>query len=236
MSTTPGSGHRADGNMACYCPACGDPAQSANGSTLTRRQAFTTLVASVAGVGMAGCATATSGPQASWPSAGKVPHRDCIIESGAALIWEDGKPQVRHNVSVRVREDRIVEVSTERIRGDATRVDARGHLLLPGLISGHTHVSVGSYTRAVIDGGGGTALPHAIVEGFDDETMDDLMAYNLLELLRSGVTTVINQDHNVRRAYSYVRVASRWAARGYPSGMIPGIERLFPIWGRKNDQ
>lgn len=222
--------------MACYCPACGDPAKADSGSALTRRQAFTTLVAGVAGAGMAGCATASKGPLAGWPGSSKVPHRDCIIESGAAMIWEGNTPQVRHNVSVRVRDDRIVEISTDRIRGDATRVDARGHLLLPGLISGHTHVSVGSYTRAVIDGGGGTAMPHAIVEAFDDETMDDLMAYNLLELLRSGVTTVINQDHNVRRAYSYVRVASRWAARGYPSGMIPGIERLFPIWGRKNDQ
>lgn len=227
--------HHTDGMLACYCPACGDPSQAASGSTLTRRQAFTTLITSVAGASLAGCAAAGNGPRTKWPSADKVPHRDCIIESGAALIWEDNKPQVRHNVSVRVRDDRIVEVSTDRIRGDATRVDARGHLLLPGLISGHTHVSVGSYTRAVIDGGGGTAVPHAVVEAFDDEAMDDLMAYNLLELLRSGVTTIINQDHNVRRAYSYVRVASRWAARGYPSGMIPGIERLFPIWGRKTD-
>jgi cytosine/adenosine deaminase-related metal-dependent hydrolase len=220
--------------MSCYCPACGDPERADQGSALTRRQAFTTLVAGVAGAGVAGCATASGPARSGW--LGDVPHRDCIIESGAALIWEGDKPQVRHNVSVRVRDDRIVEVSTEPIRGTARRVNARGHLLLPGFISGHTHVSVGSYTRAVIEGGGGTATPHAIVEAFDDATMDDLMAFNLLELLRSGVTTVINQDHNVRRAYSYVRVASRWAARGYPSGMIPGIERLFPIWGRKNDQ
>jgi 5-methylthioadenosine/S-adenosylhomocysteine deaminase len=119
-----------------------------------------------------------------------------------------------------------VEISEGEIRSDAPKVDASCHLVMPGFISGHTHVSVGSYTRTVIEGGGGTAAPHAVVEAFDDETMDDLMAFNLLELIRSGVTTVINQDHNVRRAYSYVRVASRWAARGYPSGMIPGVHRL----------
>ncbi len=219
----------------CVCPACGDPNRAGEGSRLTRRQAFAALSGT-----MAGTALGTSGALAQPLSAGwtrsdvQPPHRDCIIEAGAALIWDNGSPVVRHNVSVRVHQDRIVEISTEPLRGDAKRLQVRGHLLLPGFISGHTHVSVGSYTRAVIEGGGGTALPHEIVEGFDDEAMDDLMAFNLLELLRSGVTTVINQDHNVRRAHSYVRVASRWAARGYPSGMIPGVQRLFPVWGRKS--
>ena len=240
MSTTKhraGSSDDTSAPLQCYCPACGDPAKANQGSNLTRRQAFSTLVAGFAGTGLAGCSSYAPGLQGKWPArADPVPHRDCIIESGAALVWEGNAPVVKHNVSVRVRDDRIVEISTDRIRGDARRVDARNHLLLPGFISGHTHVSVGSYTRAVIDGGGGTALPHEVVEAFDDEAMDDLMAFNLLELLRSGVTTVINQDHNVRRAYSYVRVASRWAARGYPSGMIPGVQRLFPVWGRKTDQ
>lgn len=227
--------HRA--GMACYCPACGDPAKSGEGSPWTRREALRALLATTAGTGLAGCSTAGQAPAgASTGQANPPPHRDCIIEAGAALVWINDAPAIRHNVSVRVREDRIVEVSTDPIRGDTKRVDARGHLLLPGLISGHTHVSVGSYTRAVIDGGGGTAAPHEVVEAFDDEAMDDLMAFNLLELLRSGVTTVVNQDHNVRRAYSYVRVASRWATRGYPSGMIPGVQRLFPVWGRKDDK
>ena len=223
--------------MNCYCPACGDPGKADQGSRLSRRQAFSAMLVSAAGTGLAGCGAMAQSPQSRWPSsAHQPPHRDCIIEAGAALVWEGNAPVVKHNVSVRVRDDRIVEVSTEPLRGGTKRIDARGHLLLPGFISGHTHVSVGSYTRAVIEGGGGTALPHEVVESFDDEAMDDLMAFNLLELLRSDVTTVMNQDHNVRRAYSYVRVASRWAARGYPSGMIPGVQRLFPVWGRKSDQ
>jgi cytosine/adenosine deaminase-related metal-dependent hydrolase len=223
--------------MVCYCPACGDPAKAGEASQWTRRQVIRALMATAAGSGLAGCSAMAQGPAAAWSGReNPPPHRDCVIEAGAALVWSGDAPVVKHNVSVRVHDDRIVEVSTEPIRGNTKRVDARGHLLLPGFICGHTHVSVGSYTRAVIDGGGGTAAPHAVVEAFDDEAMDDLMAFNLLELLRTGVTTVVNQDHNVRRAYSYVRVASRWGARGYPSGMIPGVQRLFPIWGRKSDQ
>ncbi len=239
MPSTPRSAAEHDDHpaLACFCPSCGDPAKAGQGSQLTRRQAFSALMVGAAGSGLAGCGALAQSPATRWPvAANPPPHRDCIIESGAALVWQGDAPVVQHNVSVRVRDDRIVEVSTEPIRGNAPRVHARNHLLLPGFISGHTHVSVGSYTRAVIEGGGGTAVPHEVVEAFDDEAMDDLMAFNLLELLRSGVTTVVNQDHNVRRAYSYVRVASRWAARGYPSGMIPGVQRLFPVWGRKSDQ
>jgi 5-methylthioadenosine/S-adenosylhomocysteine deaminase len=223
----------------CGCVVCGSPDTYRRGSMLSRRQALTAMSTVLAGAGLVatGERSFAASPTLEWSKdQAKAPHRDCVIVAGAALIWENGAPVVKHNVQIRVRDDRIVEISEGEIGGNSPRVDASKHLVLPGFISGHTHVSVGSYTRAVIEGGGGTAAPHAVVEAFDDETMDDLMAFNLLELIRSGVTTVINQDHNVRRAYSYVRVASRWAARGYPSGMIPGVHRLFPVWGRKDDQ
>lgn len=227
-----------DHGATCGCVVCGTPDTYRRGSQLSRRQALAAMSTVLAGAGLVGTGKRSfaASPKHQWMKGQSAPHRDCIIMAGAALVWEGGMPIVKHNVQIRVHEDRIVEVSDSEIRSDVARVDARKHLVLPGFISGHTHVSVGSYTRAVIEGGGGTAAPHGVVEAFDDEAMDDLMAFNLLELIRSGVTTVVNQDHNVRRAYSYVRVASRWAARGYPSGMIPGVHRLFPVWGRKDDQ
>lgn len=207
-------------------------------SPISRRGMVLGTVGSVAGIGLASPALANpSESNARRPaSPKKAPNQNCILETGAALLYVKGKPTIVHDASIRIRGDRVVEVSAGRIRGTAPRVDLRSQLVLPGFISGHTHVSVGSYTRAVIEGGGGTQMPHDVIEAMDDSAIDALMAFNLLELLRTGVTTVVNQDHNVRRAYSYVRVASRWGARGYPSGMIPGVQRLMPIWRRTNDQ
>lgn len=214
-------------------------AQSDSGSrswsSLSRRRVLGAAAFGAAAAG-ASALPVSAHPSSARGGEGRAPDGDCIIEAGAALVWTGTAAEVWHDVSIRVEDDRIAEVRQGRIRSRGRRVRAPGQLFLPGFISGHTHVSVGSYTRAVIEGGGGTAVPHSIIQELDDEAMDDLMAFNLLELLRSGATTVVNQDHDVRRAYSYVRVASRWGARGYPSGMIPGIDRLFPIWGRNDDQ
>lgn len=231
-----------DSQFAGSCAGVGIPDADAR-STVSRRGVLGAMAAGLAVAGSSALPAAAQGSGADASASasggarrGRAPDGNFIIEAGAALVWTGSDAEVWHDVSIRVRRDRIVGIQRGRIRGGSRRVDASGQLVLPGFISGHTHVSVGSYTRAVIEGGGGTAVPHSIIEELDDEAMDDLMAFNLLELLRSGVTTVINQDHNVRRAYSYVRVASNWKARGYPSGMIPGIQRLFPIWGRADDQ
>ncbi len=57
------------------------------------------------------------------------------------------------DASVRVRGDEIVDIVQGRMRGTARRVDASGQLLVPGFISGHTHVASGTPTRGIIEGG-----------------------------------------------------------------------------------
>ncbi|MBD0320933.1 MAG: amidohydrolase family protein, partial [Gemmatimonadetes bacterium] len=79
-------------------------------------------------------------------------------------------------------------------------------------------------------------VPLELIETLPDEELDDLTAFNLAELLRSGCTTQVEMALSLRQAESYVRVASRFAARGYPGGMVPGIHRLFPIWFRRDLQ
>ncbi len=164
------------------------------------------------------------------------PHRDCIIEASWVLGYEHDRLTLIPDASVRIRDDRIVEVKPGRIAGRTKRVHAHGQLLLPGFISGHTHACSGTPTRGLIESGRSYARPLELVENLTVDELDDLTAYNVAELLRSGCTTHVEMSLSLRQAQSYVRVAKRWGVRGYPGGMIPGIARLFPIWFRKDDQ
>ena len=67
-----------------------------------------------------------------------------LVVSGGIVVTMDGARSVYQDGSVAVRGDSIVAVGPRaeiesRYRGAQT-VDARGHLVLPGFINGHTHV------------------------------------------------------------------------------------------------
>jgi 5-methylthioadenosine/S-adenosylhomocysteine deaminase len=162
--------------------------------------------------------------------------RDFIIEASWGLIFRDSAGVLVPDISVRVRGADIVEVREGRIAGSVARVDGRGLLLLPGLISGHTHAASGSPTRGIIEVGRSYQRPLEIFEALPDDDLDAITAYNIAELLRSGCTTHVEMSLSLKQARSYVRVARRWHVRGYPGGMVPGTHRLFPIWRRTTDQ
>ena len=161
---------------------------------------------------------------------------DAVLHNVSAwLPGAAGVPEVVHGVSVRIEGTRIAEVRRGQIAG-GDRIDLTGHLLLPGLISGHTHVAAGSSTRGLIEGGRSYARPLEIVEGaLDDDQLDALTVYNLAELLRSGCTAQVEMSMSLRQARSYARAAERLGARGWVGGMVPGIGRLFPIWFGDDD-
>jgi cytosine/adenosine deaminase-related metal-dependent hydrolase len=166
-------------------------------------------------------------------------HQRFVIDAGQALLERNGKPEIARDVSIVVNGSTIEDVVTGRQRGALSgihRVDARGDFVSPGFISGHTHAAGGTTTRGIIEAGRSFARPLELVEALSDEEIDALTAFNVAELLRSGCTTHVEQSLSLRQAESYVRIAKRFAARGYPGGMIPGIARLFPIWFRPNDQ
>jgi len=165
------------------------------------------------------------------------PRAPFVIEAGWALTVNaaDGLALVR-DASIVVERGAIAEVRQGRIAGSETRLDARRLLVLPGFISGHTHVCSGTPTRGIIEGGRSYARPLEVVEGLGDADLDALTALNLAELLRSGCTTTLDMSLSLRQAESFVRVATRWGVRGYPAPMIPAVPRLFPIWQRTDDE
>jgi len=148
--------------------------------------------------------------------------RDFIIEASWVLANRNGQPILIRDGSVRVRDDRIEEVSDRRLRGNAKRINAAGQLLLPGFVSGHTHGCAATPTRGIIEGGRSFGRPLTLVDGLTDEQLDDLTAFNLAEILRAGCTTQVEMSLSQRQCESFGRIAKRFGARAYPGAMIPG--------------
>jgi 5-methylthioadenosine/S-adenosylhomocysteine deaminase len=185
----------------------------------------------LAGMGAVGLTSAAASARADAPRAARPPKaKELVLEPGAALVPDGSRQRLLRNPSIRVSGDRIVEVSEGALRGGGPRLQMRDQLLMPGFISGHTHVAGGSSTRGIFEGSRSYVRPLEIAEELSDDDLDALTAYNLAELIRSGCTTQVEMALSRRQAESYVRVAGPWGSRGYPGGMIPGVPRLFGFW------
>lgn len=163
-------------------------------------------------------------------------ERTYLLAADWVYGWGDGRPEMMANGVVWVENGRILAVNPTHPPTHLPRIRLEGQLLLPGLISGHTHVAGGTPTRGIIEGGRSFARPLLLVEQLDDDELDALTAYNLAEIVRGGCTTQVEMSLSPRQAASYVRVAARWGVRGFVGAMIPSIDRLFPIWFREDDQ
>ncbi len=185
-----------------------------------------------------GSGYATRNAQAASRNHPNIPTGEYVIEAGWVLTEREGRHELVRNASILVSGDRIARIAEGRIAGTYTRIDAQKHLVTPGFISGHTHACTATPTRGLIENGRrpNNRRPQELVEQLTDTDLDNLTAYNVAELLRSGTTTHVEMSLSLRQAQSYVRVAEAWGVRGYPGGMIPGTARLGPIWARTDDQ
>ena len=161
--------------------------------------------------------------------------REAVIEADWVLACESDRPHLVRNGSVRVVGDRIEEVSDGPLRTSGERIHARGQLLLPGFISGHTHACLGTPSRGIIEMGQPFGPPFAVIETFTDDEIEDLTAFNVAELIRSGCTTHVEMSATQRQFEAYVRVARRWGVRGYPGPALPW-KNLSEVWFSKSDE
>ncbi|MSQ87438.1 MAG: amidohydrolase [Alphaproteobacteria bacterium] len=203
---------------------------SAKSQGTTRRTMLRAVaVAPVAAVALSSAASAKT------KTAPRPPVGAFVIQAGWALVEKSDKLELVRGAHILVRNGVIEEIANSPIKGKFPVVDAKQHLVVPGFISGHTHVCSATPTRGIIEQGRFYKYPLELVERLSDADQDALTAFNLAELLRSGCTTQIEMSLTLRQAESYVRVADKWGVRGYPGPMIPNTTRLFDVWFRKND-
>ncbi len=165
---------------------------------------------------------------------GVAPEGRYAINTGWTLRYAGTDIRLQRGAVIVVADGRIEDIRERPVRGLPV-IDARRQLVVPGFISGHTHVAGGTPTRGLIETGRSFRRPLELVDALDDDALDALTALNLAELIMTGATTQLEMSLSLRQLRSYLRVAKRYGARGYAGAMIPDIQRLFPIWFRRDD-
>ena len=125
-----------------------------------------------------------------------------LIE-GATVLSVDARRPIIEPGSVLVREDRIAGVGTvDEVRAFDPRpdqvIDARGRILLPGFVSAHNHLGYAVFRGRAEDIGFDAThrlyLPMATV--IAREERQAVGNHALVELLRGGVTTILEMEED----------------------------------------
>jgi len=115
---------------------------------------------------------------------------DLLIKN-ALLVTMDKKRRILKNHSIAIDDTKIVEIK-EKIKGEAeTTIDAKGNLVMPGLINAHTHLAMTLFR--------GTADDVSLMQWLQEEiwpiennlTGENVRAGSLLgilEMIKSGTT------------------------------------------------
>lgn len=132
-----------------------------------------------------------------FPPAANAREKADLIVSGGTVVTMDAQRRVIADGAVAVRGDSIVAVgSTTEMesRYEATkRIDARGALVMPGLINGHAHAAMSLFRGVADDLSLDDWLRKYIFPAEARNVNEDFVAWGtrlgVLEMLRGGITT-----------------------------------------------
>lgn len=124
------------------------------------------------------------------------------IDGGWIVAFDGREHRMIENGVVVIEGDSIVHVGTRYDQPVARRIDAKGDLVIPGMINTHVHIGSQAGDRMVLDSGRRDLLrsgflnhwPSKGVKGpnlFAYEDLDAALRYSLASLLRFGSTTVV---------------------------------------------
>src|SRR5258707_8915676 len=159
-----------------------------------------------------------------------------LVIVGGTVVTMDAERHILEDGAIAVKGDAIVEVGSrtqiEAKYATSTRIDATGHLVLPGLINGHTHVPMTLLRGLKDDVTLDVWLKNYIFPAEAKNVTDDLVRWATrlaaAELIRGGVTTFVDMY------YFEDAIAEETKAAGMRA--ILGESWLdFPVADNKNE-
>jgi len=127
-----------------------------------------------------------------------MPHRT-RLDAGLVIAYQRGTHTVLPGGVVVLEDDRIVHVGREADGPVDETIDLRNRLLTPGFINTHTHLAGSPLDKSLLEDIGKrqfqySALPDMLparAAANDRPMMEACVDYSLVELLRTGTTTVM---------------------------------------------
>ena len=157
---------------------------------------------------------------------------DIAIRGGhVALPSADGDGVVvQQDKTVWISGNKISAINDDPPAGATTVIDATDKLVLPGFINAHIHAGAATYVRGIAEDRDllpGSAFYHyatpVMTLGYKHFTPDEFTAvleWDLLELVKKGSTTVL--EENFGGAEAVAEVVDRLGMRAYVSASYPG--------------
>lgn len=145
---------------------------------------------------------------------------DAMI-TGATVITVDGKGTIHQPGAVVVRGDRITDIGPSaeveaRNPDVGKRIDGRGRIVMPGFVSVHNHLGYSVFRGRAEDVGHdavlGLYVPMSTILGREERGL--LAALSTAELLRGGVTTVLQMEEDADISAAFVEQVGMRAALG----------------------
>jgi cytosine/adenosine deaminase-related metal-dependent hydrolase len=131
-----------------------------------------------------------------------------LIENSAGIFTGLPGAAMRSRGDIRIRDGVIVEIGVLTPQPGEQRLDARGGVIYPGLISTHHHLfqSVLKGVQAGIDlplAGWLRSVPYRFWSKIDEEALATAATIGLTEMLLSGTTTVADHHYLFNDAFKF---------------------------------
>ena len=116
------------------------------------------------------------------------------IKNGTLISMSDKRPKIENNIDVLINDNKIIKIEKDiKIDSDVKIIDAKGKIIMPGLINTHAHVPM-SIFRETVDGYDLQSWLTQKIWPMEDKLTNEDIYYasylTYIEMIKSGTTTI----------------------------------------------